>query len=358
MKAILTSTNLMAQHAACPKETKEELLDEAIEVLNDLENVLEECRKLWMQIENDNRGFGPVSEQNWQKKQAHCWIHGATELLETNEMERWLFDRPPSSPMSNTNARECVRNWREWLEIEDAYYEPFDDFEFEEPQQKETLGEFLIRMARLVEEEGKGVRLEWRALKCFLAYIRQFNQEAAFLEHIFPQKMDLQHGKIIRLINPEVYPLPVETACAILMELAKQCRNGRRDTRHTAVECLGFCWLCLAASRLRLPIRIEKIHATECSAIKLEGEFPILGVPTLFGVRNVQISGRVAKFIHLLSRIPSKVPRKTILTRCLRSLNRTFDELTKNIAPPEFGNITYVTLLSSPHDFGLRRFQP
>lgn len=203
-------------------------------------------------------------------------------------------------------------------------------------------------MAKAVEEEGKGARLEWRAFKSFLAYMHNLsNEEIAFLEQIFPVKMDICHGRIIRKIAPEVYPIPQETARNLLVELAKMCRYSRPNAQLTAAESLGFCWLCLACSRLRLPVNLKTIWATKATALHLDDEFPTLLVPTLFGDRKIRISHRIAKFLYALSCIPSKKSRETILQRPFRSLTRTFDIALKNAAPkPEYGNITYVSLLS------------
>lgn len=336
-----------------------EELEEAKSMLNDLENDLKELEAFYNQVRIDNPCFSPVSNQEWERKKACCWIHGATELHETNELERWLFDNPPLSDFAKENATECVRCWREWLEIKDAYYEPFEAFEFEKPFEEETLREFLLRMARKVQEEGKGARLEWRALKSFLSYLRKMPQEGiAFIEQIFPQKMGFSGDQIIRKIAPEVYSIPYEIAARILLELARQCRFSRTNAQLAAVESLGLCWLCLSASRLRLPIHLESIQAIESKAIQLDGEFPILKVPTLFGDRTIRISTRVAKYLDCLSHIPSKKPRTTILQSPIRTLARTLDRALASLELESLGNITYVTLLSYPHHFGNHRYQP
>lgn len=142
-------------------------------------------------------------------------------------------------------------------------------------------------------------------------------ERIAFIEQIFPQKMGFCGDKIIRKIAPEVYPIPYEIAARIILELARQCRFSRTNAQLAAAESLGLCWLCLNASRLRLPIHLESIYAIESKSIQLDSDRPILNVPTLFGDRPVQISTRVAKYLYL---IPSKEPRKTILQSPIRSL--------------------------------------
>ena len=215
-------------------------LEAAKQVLNDLEKSLKIGKMVW----------GQLPEDNWVAKQAKCWLHGATDIREACELERWLFDNPPLSETAKSNAISCVKSWRKWLEIKDAYYEPFEDFEFEEPLMGESLIEFIHRMAVLIEEEGPLARLEWRAFKSFLAYLRNLStDEIAFIEQIFPQKSDIRHGKIIRIIAPEVPAIQQELAAEILMEFANRCRFSRRNAQLTAAESLGQCWLCLTASR-------------------------------------------------------------------------------------------------------------
>lgn len=288
------------------------------------------------------------------------WLHGATKIEEANELERWLVDRPPLSEMATENAAKCINWWKNWLKRENAHYAGFKKFKFEKPLKEESLIQYLQRIAIMMEKEGPFARLEWRAFKSFLIFLRKLPLEAkGFIEEIFPQKMDIQHGRIVRRVPPEIHSIPQGVAAEVLKELARRCRFDRRNAQLTAAESLGLCWMCLSASRLRLPIHLEALFSINPEALQLDEEFPILLVPAFFGDRRIRISRRVAKFLHLLSRIPSKKPRETILQSPLRSLTRTFEVALKDISPnPEFGNITYVSLLSPPHHCGAHRYQP
>jgi len=62
-------------------------LKEAQEILNDLEKDLTKIRALWKQFDIDNPGFDPISEEHLKTKCARSWLHGATEILETNQLE-------------------------------------------------------------------------------------------------------------------------------------------------------------------------------------------------------------------------------------------------------------------------------
>lgn len=362
-------------------------LDEIHYLLDDFETELLKLRTIWRQIEIDNPNFEQVSEENWQEKHARMWLHGAAKIYECNELERWLHGYPPATATANSLAQDMYENWRDWLEKQGplgAYYVDFQEFQISEPNDQETLIQFITRLLQIIQKDGKGHRLHWRALRSFLDFIRKHYpiEQVAFIEHIFPQKMDLYYGRIRRLISGEAHPIPEKTAAEILIEFARRCRNGRPDARHTAVEGMALCWLCIASSRVRLPKNLEMVHGIENTAILSGKEFSIskiptygsecftpypftddafsvLQVPSWFGGQPLKLSNRIASFLKIISQIPAKRPRKTILQRPLGSLRRVFDEVLQSVAiPAEYGNITYLSLLNQPHVFGDHRPQP
>lgn len=336
-------------------------LQEVQAVLNDLEDDLGKTKTIWENLRVSNPDFEQLSEKHWEEKSSRCWLHGATAVTEAIELEQRIFDSPPVSKTAQAPASKIHRAWKRWLEEKGewgAYYCDAAQFRIPLPKQGETLIDFIIRLAHLVEESGKGDRLGWRALKSFLDFTRKKHsiEEVAFIEHIFPKKMRLFHSRIIRLISPETYPIPEEAAANILIELARRCRTGRPDAQLTAAECLGLCWICLTASRLRLPVHLEVIQKIKPISIQ---SGPILQVPTWFGDRPVKISHRIEKFLKTLANLPSKTPRETILQRPLRSLSRAFEHTLQTVPPnPNYGNITIASLLSQPHIFGDHRYQP
>lgn len=325
--------------------------DEAHAIIEDLQQALGHKKQDWEEIKELNPNWEQLSDENWMQTEARCWLHGATDVAEANELERWLFDRQPLSDTAKEKASKCLKYWKQWLEQSDAYYADFKDFELEKPHKDEILRDYIVRMAAHVEMEGKGARLEWRALKSFLAYMRNIVPEKiAFIEQIFPKKMDIHYGRIIRKIAPEVYPITQEVARNILYELAQITTKARVNNQLSALESLGLSWLCLTASRLRLPTYLEMIESMEASSISIQGKYPTLMVPSLFGAKEIRVSNRMAKFMLALSKIPSGRPRNTILQSPRRSLTRTLDRAIQNCAVnPALVNITYVTFLSTPH---------
>lgn len=364
-------------------------LDKIQDLLDDFEMELSNVRAIWKKIEIDNLDFEQVSEDNYQEKHARMWLHGATRVDERNELERWLHGYPPATKTANASAQDVYEAWQGWLKKQGdwgAYYMDFQEFQIVEPKDKETLIQFITRLSQTIADECKKHYLRWRALRSFLNFIREYyistTEPVAFIEHIFPKKMDLYHGKIRRLIPLEAYPIPEKTAADILIEFARRCRNGRPDARHTAVEGMALCWLCIASSRIRLPKTLEMVGSIEGTAVLSGVEFSIstiptygseciasnrfndaafsvLQVPTWFGNQPLKISNRIASFLNLVSQIPAKKARKTILQRPMGSLRRLFDEVLHSVAPPsEYGNITYLSLLNQPHIFGDHRPQP
>lgn len=398
-------------------------LDEACGIIDDFENEISSIRTFCRQTAADNLNFEPVLPESWQEKYYRMWIHGATDVWERNELERWLMDYPPSTIIANSPAKEICDSWRDWLPIagpvkvqkildydkkshsyveretqgvSEAFYAEDGRFEIPEPLKKESLFAFIGRLARWFEKaydarqkrERKarklGDWLEERALKSFLDFVRKNypTEQVAFIEHIFPQKMDLHFGRIIRLIPLEAQPIPEKTAAEILIALAQKCRNGRIDARHTALEGLALSWLCIACSRIRLPKTLEIVRTLPPEAVlsgtefgvsknrtfgqvpywrPLEDEdFSVLQVPTWFGNQPLKISNRLATFVKIIARIPSKKSRTTIFQKSRKSLDQMFRSALEVVAPdPKYGKISYLSLLiNQPHIHGDHRPQP
>lgn len=73
-------------------------------LLDKFEDELSTIRSIWKQLEIDNPGFEQVSEENWQEKQARMWLHGATDVWECNELERWLYGDLPATKIAQSHA--------------------------------------------------------------------------------------------------------------------------------------------------------------------------------------------------------------------------------------------------------------
>lgn len=322
------------------------------EIIEDLTNEIDGIKRIEKSLRKANPDFKQVSEQEWRKREARCWIHGATNTSETIALEQWLTAHLSRSKTAQSKALDHYSKWAEFL-LEEGIYVDFSEKDLPRPAKEESLLNYMHRHAQLVENKGWGSKNSKLALKSFVAFLKKCNskKEIAFIEQIFPQKMDLLDGSIIRKIYPQVYPASEEILASIMKALAHQCAYGRLNARHNAAEALALSWLCLTAAQLRLPISLEKdIHKTKSSAILLNGEFPELLVLTHFGNQKVRISQRVAKFLCAVAHMPSPLLRKTILQSPIHDLRRALNTAIAAVNPnPDLGKITFLTFLSAPH---------
>lgn len=154
------------------------LLDEACSILDDFETEIAGIKVDWDRMAMDNPNFEPLSFESWQAKYHRMWLHGATDPLECNELERWLTDYPPSTAIANTLAKKIYDAWRDWLPIagrekvqkvldydkkscgyveresqepSEAFYSEDARFEIPLPLKGEILFDFIKRLARWFE---------------------------------------------------------------------------------------------------------------------------------------------------------------------------------------------------------------
>ncbi len=322
------------------------IIDDLIQGINAISETYSSIREL-------NPDFEQVSEKEWRKKEARFWLHGGTDLHETVEYY------PEGTKTAHSLASIHYFEWVEYIEEggkdgENKYLD-FRPDDLIEPEKDETLLEYIQKLASLVETKGWGSKKEKRALRAFLDYLKVYykQEDIAFIEHIFPEKTDLHHGRIIRLIWLQSYPISQEVAAGIVRELAYKCAYGRTNAKLKAAEALGLSWLCLIAARIRLPRTLEMVHGRSSEDLLLNGDYPELLIPSLFGKQKIRISLRVARFLQALIQVPSARPRKTILQKRLRDLRDPLnDAIAKVNLPDKLGEITFLTFLSSPHHFG------
>ena len=183
---------------------KTDHLKEAKEILKSLEKEIEEQTLLW--------------------RPSRCWLHGATEVLECNQVEKWLQVSLLFSTAAKSNAFIHYQTWGEHLleggENEHEYLD-FSQEDVPAPKKPENLYEYILRLSYLVQDNGWGSKKSERALRSFRFFLRRTisETEIAFLEHIFPANMDLKHGSLIHLIKPQEYPLSEEVAAEIIQVL-------------------------------------------------------------------------------------------------------------------------------------------
>lgn len=102
-------------------------------------------------------------------------LHGATDIFESNALSTWLHVYPPLSKLAQTKASKYIKAWEMVMESKGpwGHYYADDPRYFIKSEKNETLLNFIIQMATKTEILGKGDRIEWRALKSFLSYLRK-----------------------------------------------------------------------------------------------------------------------------------------------------------------------------------------
>lgn len=331
------------------------------EILEDLIQGIDQVKRNWKLIADANPHFEQVSNSHWIDKEARMWLHGATDVSEAIELEKWRsFPTTPTQPQT-IEAIIFYERWSDYTR-ENGVYVDFTPPDLGLPDTGETLKDFISRLASLVESNRPMSKRNKRAINSFLAFLRNpraleemgvKTEDTAFIELIVPQKRDLRDGHIIRKIPPQVLGISIQVASAVVRELALQSAYGRANARHNATETLALIWLCLTASRIRHPRSLESVHSISTKAIIVDEAPPQLLVPSVFGVQQIRVSDRMARYLCAVSKIPSTHPRSTILQTPLPDLRKPLATAIKKVNPPaRLGEITFLTFLSPPHHFG------
>ena len=295
---------------------------------------------------------------SWKKREARYWLYGATDKKEEKELERWLFDYPDMSPVAESLASSHYERWAGHIR-ENGVYADFSELSISKPQDTETLLAYFLRLKEDIENQVPEKKAPRLARNSFIFFVRCIEEndidEVAFIEQIFPEDRDTRDGKIIQRIRPQTRAISEEMAGDIIKSFAYQLIHGNPIAQHYIAEALALCWLCLIASRLRMPTSLERVHATEITAVLLRPEHSELLVPTTFGDRKVRMSHHIAKFFHTISLLPSQYPRKTILQGSLHDLRRPFAKVLKGAnINKSLKDISFLTFLTPPHRFGER----
>lgn len=114
----------------------------------------------WLEVRKDNPHFEEVSDEHWREKSAKCLLHGATEIFEANELDKWLSIFFEPSRLTQRKASYLIGIWKKWMNEKGSwghYYADDSNFVIKSKKSK-TLINFIIRMAIEAEKNGKGHR--------------------------------------------------------------------------------------------------------------------------------------------------------------------------------------------------------
>ncbi|WP_166156721.1 MULTISPECIES: hypothetical protein [unclassified Neochlamydia] len=103
-------------------------IEEAQSILLDLKSELQKFRDFWIIAQKDKLDFEQLSDAQWGVKSSRCWLHGSTDLQESNELERWLFDRPLLNGMAKEKTSKCIKCWKVWSQLKNRYYSDFPEY--------------------------------------------------------------------------------------------------------------------------------------------------------------------------------------------------------------------------------------
>lgn len=352
---------------------------------------LEKRQLFYDSTRNLNPSFSVVSEDSCRKDLARCWIYGSDNIGAI--LMAPLPKIPYQSEASQSLASIHYTNWQITIEERaepNSWYteyflnkEEFSTSHLDEPNKEETLYNYLLRLEEIIATKEEIPFLWERGFSSFLSFLRETiaKEQIAFLELIFPEKMEIQKFKffkpvqtskshwelkevptaqIARKISPSVYPIYILTAADIIRELVNTVLYGRQNSKLTAAESLGLCWVCLTYARLGLPIDLKDLLSIPISDLmrSADNSLPTLKLPSIFGCLSTPVSETIWGFLKAISEISGTQTRSSIFQCPEESLNRSLRRVIAKLGlDPEKGKITFKTFLSQPTEFD-HRYQP
>ncbi|MGE4574512.1 hypothetical protein [Parachlamydia sp.] len=292
----------------------------------------------------------------WEREEAYSWMYFDANVYRLRSSER--INRIVSeSPLIKIYSAPAKKYYSEWQKLEkDVYYRKNI---IPQPTGNESILAYLQELFDLTKKDGSE-RNWWQSLRSFLAFVRNSfaKEQQGFLESLFPREMELMEEKLIRKIKKQVYPIDIVFASKIIQALITASLEEKVEAKcKTILSTLGLVWMCLTASRQRLPTELTLIYDSDYSRLIARDEATrfVFKVPTFFDGVEIPISNYLFRFLNLLSQI-STLSTKTLLPVTFRSLQRTFSDIAHNTLKTE--NLSLLTFLSHPHEVIGHRFQP
>lgn len=103
------------------ENSKSKNMDEPIAIIEDLLQAIAKKKQIRDGIKQLNPEWEQLSDENWKRQEACCWIHGATDTYESIELEKWLYHYPPLSITQNSKAVNHYKEWEEFISEEGMY---------------------------------------------------------------------------------------------------------------------------------------------------------------------------------------------------------------------------------------------
>lgn len=289
----------------------------------------------------------------WNREEAYCWIYASSH---------YAFAPRDRSLPSIASGNELARPYYDkWLTLE-RDVQSIHTYIIPQPTPTDTLQSYLEERSNEIHQNEGCKTIRWRSLRSFATYLRDtFPEETGFIEVLFPKKMKIFDGKVIRKVNNTIYPVDIIVAAKILQRLFHMVLEGKPDSQLGAAETLGLAWICLTSAIKRIPTELQLLHKVPISNItisKMSKDNNVLfAIPTLYGPIQTTISKELANYFIALSKI-APTSNEMIIHSPLRCLHRTFQRAVDQVPEANgLGKITFLTLMSHPHEALGHRYQ-
>lgn len=329
-------------------------LDPLKDILRGFLSQMKKKEEIWKSLGKNiagTPGLGDDETDPWPRKEACCWVFA--DLYD----HFGRFDR--TAPTVDAAHELAKPHYDAWLKY-DLEVQCYENQIIEAPKEGDTVEFYLEKISVDIHKNKSCKSLKFRSLRSFITYLRRMypKDEQGFIEEIFPEEMRLFCGKIVRIEPPTVYPIDIYTTKDILKGLVLTILEGGATAQFCAAEALGLAWVCLTSARRRLPTQWKLISEMPFDTLippqspdnldKMNR--PLLMVPTFYGLSPVPISLTMFNFLKAIQNIQPN-NRKNLFQSHPKSLLRSLDNVaSKMSSKTKIGKITFLTLLSHPHE--------
>ncbi len=323
-------------------------LDEALDVLRDFKQKMDEKEKIWRQLSTAAFTDNQYGNNSWETHEAECWLYATINPEGYSHSE--LLPVTMNCKYAEAEAAIYRNAWEDQMWKWETNLDcPLEDFP--KAEKEEFLAAYINRLCKiLVQKETTNIYK--RLIFSFFHYLRERFPEnmIPFLDTKCPQNRKVRVGIIERLIFEKQRPLPIQIAGSIIKAIADKAINGRKNGAQNLVQVLAMCWLSLSIARLRIPVRVEDLHQVPLSSLQLTCKTADFNIPSQFGWQKVHVSDHCHRLLLALQKMSQDKGIGLLFIAQLPALRRTLRKITEIIAPCyEPGDITFMTFQSNPH---------
>jgi hypothetical protein len=259
-----------------------------------------------------------VRLKSWKRHLSYCWIHATDDFSKLGKRQR------QTKSLQEIFPKPASVYYEKWKNKSKDFF--LRKSQIIAPEPEVGIANFLevLRVQTILHHKQN----KWReSLLSFINFLRWESsiEDQGYIDFLFPEELSVFDDQIIRERLPQEYPIDIFAVSEILRLLAKRTLTGKRHSRETAADALGFAWVCIAFSYSRLPSRLKYLHDLSLSDLHLPVQpnlLPHLTIPTLAGRVKVPISPMLYSYLSTLSMTHNSEHTK-IFKSSERSLRRT-----------------------------------